>query len=527
MQIQNIKFIIPLILLITKIISKPLLNQNQKLRNLNEKTEKQRQSGILLPIYSLPSKYGIGTLGKEAYKFVDFLVKAKQKNWQMLPLGPTENMGCPYYARSSYAGNPYLIDLEMLVEEKLLNLEEINNIFWGNDVNKVNYEILLKERIKILYKAYKKFKPNNDYNIFINENKNWLDDYSLFMSLKEYFNNTKWLQWPKDIRNREKNSIKKYTNLLIDKINLHKFIQYKFFEQFFKLKNYCQKKNIKLIGDVPIYVPMESVDVWTNPEIFQLDENLKPKFISGLPPDAFSEKGQKWGNPLYDWDKMQKNNYKWYIDRLESASKFFDVIKLDHFMGFEQYWSIPYGEETKNGKWVKGPGINLINEIKKKLFFVDFIVEDLGFLSKEVYELRKKSEFPGMNVLEFAFDDENSIYLPHNYIKNSVCYVGTHDNEILKKWCDDLSENSKKRIEKYFDLKKENDIRKVILRAGMSSVSYLFIAQMQDWLGCGGDARMNRPGIIDGNNWRWRAKEGDFSDDLAKEIGELTELYGR
>lgn len=517
-----------LFLILTLGISNCLPFLSNNLRNLEEAPERQRSSGIVMHISSLPSKFGIGTLGKEAFKFVDFLVNAKQKNWQMLPLGPAEDLGCPYCAKSSYAGNPYFVDLEILVEEKLLELGEASSVFWGKDPSKVDFRILLEKRMKVLEKAFKRFKPDGNYEKFVQENKKWLDDYALYMALKEKFLDASWIEWPEDIRKRTKTALKTYTQELKNRIDLHKFVQFKFYEQFNKLKNYCREKNIKLIGDVPIYVPLDSVDVWASPEIFQLDAELQPIYVSGVPPDAFTADGQRWGNPLYNWDKMKQNNYQWYVDRLGAAGKLFDAIKIDHFRGLESYYAIPASEATaRNGKWIKGPDMALINAIKQNLPHIEFIVEDLGFLSREVYELKKNSGFPGMNVLEFAFDGDNSIYLPHNYIRNSVCYAGTHDNEILNKWSKDLPQYSRERAERYLNLPKNANLRKPILRAGMASVSYLFLAQIQDWLGCAGEARMNKPGIVDDTNWVWRAKPGQINDKLAWEIAELTQLYGR
>ena len=499
------------------------------LRGLSETTSRPRSAGVLMHITSLPSNYGIGTLGIEAYKFADFLVKAKQKNWQMLPLGPTGYGDSPYQSTSSYAGNPYMIDLDVLIEEKLLKEDEVKNVFWGNNENKVDFGNMWNQRFPVLEKAYKRFKPNAAYNTFINKNKEWLDDFCLFMSLKGKFGNGQWTEWPEDIKLRKPAAMDKYRKELVEKINFHKFIQFKFYEQFDKLKEYCHKKGLKLIGDVPIYVPLDSCDVWANPGIFQLDDELTPLAVAGVPPDAFTADGQLWGNPLYDWDKMAKDDYKWFINRLRATGKLFDVIRIDHFRGLESYWSVPYGDTTaRNGHWIKGPDMGLIKAIHRDLSDLEFIAEDLGYLTPEVLALREGSGFPGMKVLEFAFDTrEKSDYLPHTYVTNTVCYAGTHDNEVLVKWQRDIPQEDRDLAESYLGLPKDADLRYPILRAGMASVSYLFVAQLQDYLGLGGESRMNRPGIMDGKNWLWRATHDQINDKLAKEIAYLTKLYAR
>ena len=499
------------------------------LRGLSQIKERERSAGVLMHITSLPSNYGIGTLGIEAYKFADFLVRAKQKNWQMLPLGPTGYGDSPYQSTSSYAGNPYMIDLDTLIAEKLLTKEEVTSVFWGDNEKKVDFGNMFVKRYPVLEKAYKRFKPNSDYDAFIRNNKEWLDDYALFMSVKEKFGYGQWTEWPEDIKLRKKAAIDKYTKELKNKINFHKFIQFKFYEQFDKLKKYCHQKGLKLIGDVPIYVPLDSSDVWANPSIFQLDAKLTPLAVAGVPPDAFTADGQLWGNPLYDWDKMAKDNYKWFINRLRATGKLFDVIRIDHFRGLESYWSVPYGDKTaKNGHWVKGPDMGLIKAIHKDLPNLEFIAEDLGYLTPEVLALREGSGFPGMKVLEFAFDTrEKSDYLPHTYIRNTVCYAGTHDNEVLVQWEKDIPPEDRSLAERYLGLPGGADLRYPILRAGMASVSYLFVAQLQDYLGLGGDSRMNRPGIMDGKNWLWRATHEQISDKLADDIAYLTHLYAR
>ena len=505
------------------------LSNCSNLRGLATAKSRPRSAGVLMHITSLPSNYGIGTLGIEAYKFADFLVKAKQKNWQMLPLGPTGYGDSPYQSTSSYAGNPYMIDLDVLIAEKLLKEDEVKTVFWGNDETKVDFGNMWTKRYVVLEKAFKRFSPKPDYETFVKKNKDWLEDFALFMSVKEKFGFGQWTEWPEDIKLRKPEAMEKYAKELSDKINFHKFIQYKFFQQFDKLKNYCHEKGLKLIGDVPIYVPLDSSDVWANPEIFQLDSKLTPLAVAGVPPDAFTADGQLWGNPLYDWEKMAKDNYKWFINRLRATGKLFDVIRIDHFRGLESYWSVPYGDKTaRNGKWVKGPDMGLIKAIHRDLADLEFIAEDLGYLTPEVLALREGSGFPGMKVLEFAFDTrEKSDYLPHTYVPNTVCYAGTHDNEVLVQWEKDIPPQDRNLAERYLGLPMGADLRYPILRAGMASVSYLFVAQLQDYLGLGGESRMNRPGIMDGKNWLWRAKHDQINDRLAEDIAYLTNLYAR
>ena len=381
-----------------------LTSCGHNLRGLSQIKERERSAGILMHITSLPSNYGIGTLGAEAYKFADFLVRAKQKNWQMLPLGPTGYGDSPYQSTSSYAGNPYMIDLDILIEEKLLTKEEVTSVFWGDDETKVNFGNMFVKRYPVLEKAFGRFKPGADYKTFVSNNKDWLEDYALFMSLKEKFGFGQWTEWPEDIKLREPKAVAKYTKELVKKIDFHKFIQFKFYEQFDKLKNYCHNKGLKLIGDVPIYVPLDSSDVWANPSIFQLDAKLTPLAVAGVPPDAFTADGQLWGNPLYDWDKMGKNNYKWFINRLRATGKLFDVIRIDHFRGLESYWSVPYGDKTaKNGHWVKGPDMGLIKAIHKDLPNLEFIAEDLGYLTPEVLALKRRKWIPWNESFRICF----------------------------------------------------------------------------------------------------------------------------
>lgn len=489
----------------------------------------KRSAGILLPIFSLPSNYGIGTLGKEAYKFIDFLSKAKQSYWQILPIGQTSYGDSPYQTYSSYAGNPYFIDLDLLVEDSILDKRDLKGL---NNLNKdyVDYEGLYNTRFTFLYKAFlngqKRFEK--EVKEFLNENP-FIEDYAFYMSIKEHFNMKSWIDWPdQDIRRRCAKSIEKYKNLLKDRIEFYEFIQFLFFKQFKELKAYMNEKNIKLIGDIPIYIALDSADCWMNPECFDLDENYIPNNVAGVPPDYFTADGQLWGNPLYNYEYMKTNGYKWWIDRIGFATKIYDVIRIDHFRGFESYWAVPYGDKTaRNGKWIKGPNMDLINIFKNWFHDTEFIAEDLGYLTDDVKEMLENSKLPGMKVLEFGFDSrEISNHAPHAYKENSVCYVGTHDNSTIIGWLTAADTNDVKYCLKYLGLENEIDFNWHMIQTGMMSVSNLFVAQMQDYLGLDDSARINKPGSV-GNNWKWRMKKDALSASLAKKIKELTIMYER
>ena len=489
----------------------------------------KRSAGILLPISSLPSNYGIGTLGKEAYKFVDFLVKAKQSYWQVLPIGQTSYGDSPYQSFSSYAGNPYFIDLDLLVEDKLLDRKDLKDLVVTNN-DYVDYGHLYNTRFTILYKAYLngKDRDKQDVQDFLNDNP-FIEEYAFYMSIKEHFNMKSWLDWDdEEIRKRTIEAINKYKTLLKDRIEFYEYIQYLFFKQFNKLKEYMNTKNIKLIGDIPIYIALDSADCWMNPECFDLDENYVPRNVAGVPPDYFTADGQLWGNPLYNYDYMKTNGYKWWIDRIGFASKIYDVIRIDHFRGFESYWAVPYGNKTaRNGKWIKGPNMDLVSIFTSWFSNTEFIAEDLGYHTPGVQELLDNSGLPGMKVLEFGFDSrEKSNHAPHAYKENSVCYVGTHDNSTIVGWLTAANKDDVKYSLKYLGLKDKKDFNWHMIRAGMTSVSNLFVAQIQDYLGLDDSARINKPGSV-GNNWKWRMKKDALNASLAKRISELTEMYER
>ncbi len=486
-----------------------------------------RSSGVLMHISSLPSPYGIGTFGKAAYEFVDFLAKAGQKNWQLLPLSPTGYGDSPYQSCSAFAGNPYFIDLERLVARGYITREEIEALPWGSSQESVDYETIYHNRDKILRLAFSRFRTKETYVSFLRRNGDWLWDYSLYMALKATHNGAPWYLWEDPLKKRDADALWQARQELKDEIEYHCFCQYLFHRQWKKLKSYAKSKGISIIGDVPIYVPLDSVEVWAEPEMFCLDASLRPEAVAGVPPDAFSADGQLWGNPLYRWENHRRDGFAWWIRRLKAAAKLYDVIRLDHFRGFEAYWEVPYGEETaRGGRWVKGPDAKFIKAIKKALPHTAFIAEDLGVITPEVRELKELSGFPGMAVLEFAFDSRiPSTYLPHNHTANTVCYIGTHDNASLARWFRESSPERKAYATEYMGLTEAEGLVWGTIRTALSSVCNMTILQMQDILGV--DARMNFPGTSGSPNWCWRMAPGSLNDGLADKLSYITRLYGR
>lgn len=490
----------------------------------------KRSCGILLPISSLPSPYGIGTLGKAAYDFVDFLARAGQSWWQLLPVGPTSYGDSPYQSFSTYAGNPYFVDLDLLIKDGLLTKKEVENVDWGNNLEKVDYGKIYRFRFEILKKAMKRGWKRDEEKVKEFEVQNpWLADYALFMALKRHFGMKPWTDWEdEDIRLRKNGSLEAYKKKLDDDVRLFTYIQYLFFQQWEQLRAYAAKKGVGIIGDLPIYVAMDSADVWANPGSFQLDEKNMPVEVAGVPPDYFSEDGQLWGNPLYDWEAMKKDGYGWWIRRIDGAARLYDVLRIDHFRGLESYWAVPRRETTaKKGRWMKGPGMELVNVLTSWFPQVQFIAEDLGFLTPQVRRLLADSGLPGMKVLEFAFDSrEPSNYLPHTYNENCVCYVGTHDNATITEWRTEAAAEDVRLAFRYLGLNEEEGFHWGVLRGGLSSVASLFVAQMQDYLGLGAEARMNIPGVV-GGNWQWRLKQGQITGELTEKIAEAARIYGR
>ena len=487
-----------------------------------------RESGILMHITSLPGPYGVGTMGAEAFRFVDFLKASGQHYWQILPLTPTGYGDSPYQSCSTFAGNHYLIDLDMLIHEGLLEKAEVENRDWFWSETKTDYGRLYNNRLDVLRLAYARFKGSEDFDIFCRENSSWLPDFALFMALKGKLGGAAWYTWEDGLKLRDSSAIWNARQELKDEIRFYSFVQYIFDRQWTALRGYAHENGIKIIGDVPIYVPYDSADVWSNPELFQMDEQMNPTAVAGCPPDAFSDDGQLWGNPLYRWDLLKQDGYGWWIRRLAAAGKLYDVVRMDHFRGFEAYWSVPFGDATaKNGHWVKGPGLDFMNAVKEKLPQISLIAEDLGFLTQEVLDLRDDSGFPGMKVLGFAFDSrEPSEYLPHTYPANSVVYTGTHDNMTTRQWFDTAPAEAVAYAREYMNITAEEGDVWGMIRTAFASVSDTCIIPMQDYLDLGGEARMNFPGTMTDANWTWRAAEG-YLDGLTEKILRLTKLYGR
>ncbi len=484
-----------------------------------------KSSGILLPIFSLPSKYGIGCFSKEAYNFIDKLYRSGQKYWQILPLNPTSYGDSPYQSFSSFAGNPYFIDLEKLIDENLISVHDCKNINFGSQQSNIDYELLYKNRFKILKKAYSNWCKPEDFTLS-NETK----EYCFFMALKDHFMGKSWFLWDDGIKNRTEESVCYYKKLLKAEIEFYEFLQLKFNEQWADLKSYANLKGIKIIGDIPIYVALDSTECWIDKKLFQFNENLDPSFVAGCPPDGFSEDGQLWGNPLYNWDIHKSTDYKWWIRRIEYVFEMYDIVRIDHFRGFDEYYKIPFGNKNAvNGFWEKGPGIELFDAIKESLGELDIIAEDLGFLTDSVIELLSMSGYPGMKVLQFAFDSrEDGDYLPHKYNENCVVYTGTHDNDTTFGWYDKINDSDKQYAQKYIDSRigKSDEINWDLIELAYDSVANLAIIPMQDVLGLGSESRINTPSTL-GCNWKWRMKKDEFSDEIVIKLFNIVKKYGR
>lgn len=483
-------------------------------------------------ISSLPDKYGIGRMGKAAYAFVDWLEKAGQKIWQILPLSPTSFGDSPYQSFSVNAGNPYFIDLELLCEEGLLEEEDYSGLDWGSCETDVDYEKIYKNTFPVLKTAYKnfmeKFPDDKAFFEFKKENP-WVRSYGLFMALKAENNGASWDKWDRELVFRNPDAIKKAEKRLCEEIDFYSFLQFEFYSQWERLKSYANGKGIEILGDIPIYVAYDSVEVWEQPQLFYLDENKRPVEVAGCPPDYFSPLGQLWGNPLYDWDFHKKSGFEFWTERIGAARKLYDIIRIDHFRGFDSFYSIPFGsKDAVNGKWNKGPGIELFKAVKAQLGDVKIIAEDLGFITKSVERLLKKSGYPGMKVLQFGFEpDGKSGYLPHNFKStNCVCYTGTHDNDTAAGWAKSLRGDELKYCKEYLGVKTRKGICDGMLRLAWSSIADRAIAQMQDVLELGSEARMNVPSTL-GTNWRFRTTQDMFTDELAKKLRKYTEIYNR
>ena len=504
----------------------------------------KRSCGVLLPISSLPSRYGIGCFSTEAYRFVDFLAASGQSWWQILPLGQTGYGDSPYQSFSTFAGNPYFIDLEQMIGDGYLYREEVDQFDFGSNPSYIDYERVYQARYLLLHHAYENspfsLHPNEkwegsaynkdryEFETYITNNKEWLDDYALYCALKGQYENAAWIDWDDDIRLRSPEAIKTWRKKLLNEIRFFCFIQYMFFSQWKALKDYANKHDILIIGDLPIYVSLDSSDAWSHPELFKLDEEGRPSVVAGCPPDAFSATGQLWGNPIYDWDKHRQEGFAWWKSRMEHSFFFYDAVRIDHFRGFESYYEIPAGETTAmNGTWVTGPGMELFEALSETIGDRQVIAEDLGFLTPEVHQLLADTGYPGMKVLQFAFDSlSDSDYQPHNFTRNCVVYTGTHDNDTSRGWLDNTSPKVAAYAMQYFGTKTKEETVDAMIRIAMMSVADICIIPLQDYLCLGSEARINTPSTL-GGNWKWRVSKNAITKSLEKRLLELARIYAR
>ena len=503
-----------------------------------------RASGILLPISSIPSNYGIGCFSKEAYAFVDQLAEAGQKYWQILPLGPTGYGDSPYQSFSTFAGNPYFIDLEELIQRDLLTAAECADCDWGGSKSYVDYEKVYLSRFSLLRKAYRRFYQMDGTNkelqliheemeAFEKEQDFWLADYCLYMAVKDSLEGIAWNEWPEDLKTRKPEALEVAGKELKEDISFYAFQQFWFYRQWSRLKKYANDRDIKIIGDLPIYVAFDGADAWANPDLFQFDQEATPVAVAGCPPDGFSATGQLWGNPLYRWDYHRNTGYQWWLSRLSYVFRLYDVVRIDHFRGFDEYFSIPYGAENAiGGHWEKGPGIDLFRKVEQVLGWKQVITEDLGYVTDSVRQLVHDSGFPGMKVLEFAFDSRDSgcanDYLPHNYPENSVAYTGTHDNETIAGWWKSITVKERKLARDYLcdNWTPDKDLYKCFISMVMRSSAKLCVIPMQDYMGLDNSCRMNQPSTV-GKNWKWRTLKGSFTSELSEKIRNEIKIYGR
>ena len=532
-------------------------------------TKFERNAGILMPVSSLPSPYGIGTFGKDAYDFVTFVKECNHKYWQVLPLGPTTYGDSPYQSYSAFAGNPYFVDLDMLIEAGFLLKSEVISRDWGDGIVPVNvseddavngrfgtyrdgnigderyvsYEKIYNNRFDILRIAYNRFKAAcaeskktlakglplyKQFDNFVKDNADWLEDYALFMALKSHFNNVSWGEWETDIKFRKPEAMSRYEEQLSDDIGYWKFIQFEFYLQWNALKQYANSNGIEIIGDIPIYMGYDSVDVWANQGEFQLDENLTPIKVAGVPPDAFSDAGQKWGNPLYDYDKMEANGFSWWRKRMAASAKLYDVIRIDHFIGIVKYYTIPADmPDARQGEYRQGPGQKLLDAVNESIGNKKIIAEDLGVSIPEVEKVLEYNNYPGMKVLEFAFGgDRKNPHLPYNYTQNLVCYGGTHDNETLLGFFEDRGDWELGYAYDYLDTRDKGRMVDQVFRAAYSSVAVLTVFAVQDILKLGNWARMNLPSSM-GNNWKWRMQKGQLGQHELECMRYLASVFDR
>ena len=487
-----------------------------------------RSAGILMPIFSLPGKYGIGALGREARDFVDFLEQAGQQWWQILPVGPVGGGNSPYTSVSTFAGNPLFIDLEQLCDAGLLTTAELQSAQLP-ERDTIDYGAVNQGRSALLRKAFGRLSGDAAQAVRdFGGSHPWLREFALYQALKDHFGDKPWFDWPdRDLRSHQAEAVERARVELAEDVAFHSAVQFWFFSQWADLKAYANDHGVKLIGDLPIYVSLDSADVWSERKEFLLDEEGRPTKVAGVPPDYFSEDGQLWGNPLYNWPAMKADGFGWWIRRVEGASNLCDAIRIDHFRGLESYWAVPADSKTaKNGQWEPGPGMDLLRVLTSWFQNLTYIAEDLGIITDQVHQLREESGLPGMKVLEFAFSDPNNSYLPHHYDRHCICYTGTHDNNTAVGWYEHAGEAERAFAEQYLGCTGAENVRKALLRVGQSSVAELFVAQIQDYLGLGAEARINVPGVAE-DNWQWRMRSGALTEALAEEIHAMTKAYSR
>lgn len=507
----------------------------------------KRKCGVLMPVASLPSRYGIGSFSREAYAFVDFLAAAGQTYWQILPLGQTGYGDSPYQSFSTFAGNPYFIDIERLIRAGYLTAEQADEVDFGLEPSRVDYEKIYYGRFPLLWKAYENspfaLKPQGKwgdslydedreaFSRFLGKSKDWLPDYALYSAVKNHNGGRSYIEWDDDLRLRKPAAMRKAEKELADEIRFYEFQQFLFAQQWTELKTYANQRGIQIIGDIPIYVAFDSADTWSHPELFELDEDGYPTVVSGCPPDGFSATGQLWGNPIYKWEYHRKTGYRWWISRLAHCFEMYDVVRIDHFRGFDEYYAIPFGNPTAEfGEWRPGPGYELFEAVRKALGRREIIAEDLGFMTSSVRRLVKKTGYPNMKVLQFAFDSRDpgtSDYLPHNYGRNCVVYTGTHDNETMRGWYDHVKRQDRLYAKAYADVKSEKTAAWSFIRVAFMSVADTCIIPMQDYLNLGDEARINHPSTLGGGNWEWRMRPDALTDALAEKMRGFAVLYGR
>ena len=491
----------------------------------------RRSSGVLMHITSLPGQFGIGTFGKSAYDFVDFLEETKQTYWQILPLTTTSYGDSPYQSFSAVAGNLNLIDFSLLKEDGLLEDSDYVNVNFGGNPEKVDYALLFEARRPILEKAVANTSKNSvvlaEIEKFEVENSSWLADYAEYMAIKESFGYKSFIHWDEDIKKGEEAAREKYRTELQDSIRYYTVTQYFFFKQWLALKEYANEKGIKIIGDMPIYVSADSVEMWTMPELFKVDANNEPLYVAGCPADDFSPTGQLWGNPIYDWEKHKEQGFSWWIYRVQESFKIYDVLRIDHFKGFSDFWQIDKdAENAVNGTWEAGPGIELFQKIKEQLGDLPIVAENLGFIDAKAEKLLDDSGYPGMKILQFAFPGEDNLDRPHHYTQNSVAYTGTHDNDVVNGWYEKLSESEKELVSEYLNRRDDETITEAMIRGIYSSVSDYAIVTMQDLLDKDATSRMNVPSTV-GGNWEWRMLAEDLTEERKEFLRNITVRYSR